>query len=97
MPQVGRRPTPDWPPPHHGLPFSAQAIDSLINFETVKYYNGEKFEIKRYEERIKDYQLYGWRSSASLNLLNVIQSVVIVFGEWRAVCGFYPCSRPSGL
>lgn len=58
-----------------------QAIDSLINFETVKYYNGEEFEIKRYKERIKDFQLYGWRSSASLNLLNVIQSFVIVFGR----------------
>jgi hypothetical protein len=68
---------------------SIQAIDSLINFETVKYYNGEEFEIKRYKERIKDFQLYGWRSSASLNLLNVIQSFVIVFGRTTK-----PSARP---
>lgn len=34
-----------------------KAVDSLLNFETVKYYSNEEFEVERYDEAIKDYQV----------------------------------------
>ena len=35
----------------------AKGVDSLLNFETVKYYGAEQFELKRYEAAILDYQV----------------------------------------
>lgn len=58
----------------------AQAVDSLINFETVKYYNAESYEVDRYREAIIKYQGLEWKSSASLVLLNQTQNLVIGFG-----------------
>eukprot|EP00050_Salpingoeca_kvevrii_P009079 m.306974 g.306974 ORF g.306974 m.306974 type:complete len:888 (-) comp19564_c0_seq1:48-2711(-) len=57
-----------------------QAVDSLLNFETVKYYNGEQFEVDRYTGCIRDYQSHEWKSLASLTLLNSAQSLVISLG-----------------
>lgn len=34
-----------------------KAVDSLLNFETVKYYSNEEFEVDRYDDAIKDYQV----------------------------------------
>ena len=65
---------------HNALSCLSQAVDSLLNFETVKYYNGEKFERDRYDNKMGDYLSWYWRSQASLNLLNVTQSVVITAG-----------------
>ena len=53
-----------------------KAVDSLINFETVKYYNAELYEIDRYKQAILDYQKCEWKVMASLNLLNFIQSFI---------------------
>ena len=53
-----------------------KAVDSLINFETVKYYNAELYEIDRYKQAILDYQKCEWTVMASLNLLNFIQSFI---------------------
>lgn len=50
---------------------SARATDALLNYETVKYFTNEVYESGRYEVAIKDYQLADYRSSASINLLNV--------------------------
>jgi ABC-type transport system involved in Fe-S cluster assembly fused permease/ATPase subunit len=38
---------------------NAKGVDSLLNFETVKYYGAEKFEVDRYEEAINNYQVSG--------------------------------------
>ncbi|XP_049744204.1 ATP-binding cassette sub-family B member 6 [Elephas maximus indicus] len=58
----------------------ARAVDSLINFETVKYYNAEGYEVERYREAIIKYQDLEWKSNASLVLLNQTQNVVIGLG-----------------
>ena len=53
-----------------------KAVDSLLNFETVKYYNAETYEVDRYNAAILEYQKCEWESMASLNLLNLIQTLV---------------------
>ena len=53
-----------------------KAVDSLLNFETVKYYNAEEYEINRYKEAILNYQDCEWNVMASLNLLNFVQSFI---------------------
>lgn len=58
----------------------AIAVDSLLNFETVKYYNNEAFEVKRYDEKIKDFLSSQWWTLMSLNLLNTAQNFVITGG-----------------
>ncbi|XP_012879851.1 PREDICTED: ATP-binding cassette sub-family B member 6, mitochondrial [Dipodomys ordii] len=58
----------------------ARAVDSLLNFETVKYYNAESYEVERYQEAIIKYQSLEWKSSASLVLLNQTQNLVIGLG-----------------
>lgn len=35
----------------------SKAVDSMLNFETVKYFNAEEFEIERYDEAIVSYQV----------------------------------------
>uniref|UniRef100_A0A452UXX4 ATP-binding cassette sub-family B member 6 n=1 Tax=Ursus maritimus TaxID=29073 RepID=A0A452UXX4_URSMA len=57
----------------------ARAVDSLLNFETVKYYNAEGYEVDRYREAILKYQV-SWKSTASLVLLNQTQNLVIGLG-----------------
>ncbi|XP_042907782.1 ATP-binding cassette sub-family B member 6 isoform X1 [Parasteatoda tepidariorum] len=58
----------------------AQCVDSLLNFETVKYYNAELFESENYEKCIDKYQEAEWISTASLNLLNTAQNTAISIG-----------------
>lgn len=58
----------------------ARAVDSLLNFETVKYYNAESYEVERYREAIIKYQSLEWKSNASLVLLNQTQNLVIGLG-----------------
>ena len=55
-------------------------MDSLLNFETVKYYNAERFEAKRYDDAIVKYQVADYKVSASLNMLNLCQNLVITGG-----------------
>jgi ATP-binding cassette subfamily B (MDR/TAP) protein 6 len=57
-----------------------KAVDSLLNFETVKYYNAESFEINRYKDAMVSYQEADWKSSVSLNILNLTQNAVITGG-----------------
>uniref|UniRef100_A0A8C4QZD0 ATP-binding cassette sub-family B member 6 n=1 Tax=Eptatretus burgeri TaxID=7764 RepID=A0A8C4QZD0_EPTBU len=56
---------------------SAKAVDSLLNFETVKYYNAESYEVERYNKAILAYQDAEWKTNASLTMLNQCQNVVI--------------------
>lgn len=57
-----------------------KAVDSLLNFETVKYYNAEGFEVDRYHNAIIDYQKADYKNSVSLNVLNLAQNAVITAG-----------------
>ncbi|KAI9547014.1 ATP-binding cassette sub- B member 6, mitochondrial [Dissostichus eleginoides] len=58
----------------------SRAVDSLLNFETVKYYCAEDYEIRCFEEAILKYQHCEWKSSASLALLNQTQNIIIGSG-----------------
>ncbi|XP_050195949.1 ATP-binding cassette sub-family B member 6 isoform X1 [Myiozetetes cayanensis] len=58
----------------------SRAVDSLLNFETVKYYNAESYEVNRFNEAIVKYQVSEWKVNASLGLLNQTQNLVIGLG-----------------
>uniref|UniRef100_A0A3Q3BAY9 ATP-binding cassette sub-family B member 6 n=1 Tax=Kryptolebias marmoratus TaxID=37003 RepID=A0A3Q3BAY9_KRYMA len=58
----------------------SRAVDSLLNFETVKYYNAEDYEVRRFQDAIVKYQSSEWKTQASLALLNQTQNVVIGSG-----------------
>ena len=53
------------------------AVDSLLNFETVKLYNAEPYETNRYATAVDEYNVTEFKSAASLNLLNSAQNAVI--------------------
>ena len=59
---------------------NSKAVDSLLNFETVKYYGNEKYELNTYQQCIRDYQDADWVSQISLRILNSMQNVVITIG-----------------
>lgn len=58
----------------------SKAVDSLLNFETVKYYNAENYEVSRFEDAILKYQESEWKTQASLALLNQTQNLIIGSG-----------------
>ncbi|VDM44742.1 unnamed protein product [Toxocara canis] len=53
-----------------------RAIDSLINYETVKYFNNEKFEADRYDHYLKKYENAALKTSSSLAVLNFTQNAI---------------------
>src|SRR3989441_864762 len=55
----------------------SRAIDSLLNYETVKYFNNEEFEAQRYDENLQKYESAAVKNEASLGLLNIGQSCII--------------------
>ncbi len=70
---------------------SSRAIDSLLNYETVKYFNNEEFEARRYDENLKRYRAAAITSQKTLSLLNAGQQLIIALGLvamlWRATQG----------
>jgi ABC-type transport system involved in Fe-S cluster assembly fused permease/ATPase subunit len=59
---------------------STKMIDSLLNFETVKYFNNEKYEFDRLDKSLQDYELAANQSRHSLSLLNIAQTFIIMLG-----------------
>ena len=59
---------------------STKLIDSLLNFETVKYFNNEKHEYERLNESLKEYEKESVNNQYSLSYLNIAQTVVIMVG-----------------
>ena len=57
-----------------------RAVDSLLNYETVKYYGAEKREVEIYDEAMIKYMKADFKSSASLNILNTAQNLIIALG-----------------
>ncbi|KAK4012814.1 hypothetical protein OUZ56_025070 [Daphnia magna] len=53
-----------------------KAIDSLINYETVKYFNNEKFEAEEYDKSLKKYETASLKTNSSLALLNFGQQTI---------------------
>ncbi|NBS45451.1 MAG: ABC transporter ATP-binding protein/permease [Betaproteobacteria bacterium] len=68
-----------------------RAIDSLLNYETVKYFNNEGFEAKRYDESLQRLRRARLKSQTTLSLLNAGQQTIIAVGLiamlWRATQG----------
>ena len=68
-----------------------KAIDSLLNFETVKYFGNEAFEARRYDENLLRYQTAAIKSQKTLAFLNLGQQSIIAVGLmlilWRATLG----------
>ena len=69
----------------------SRAIDSLLNYETVKYFNNEEFEAKRYDENLERYRRAAVKSQSTLSLLNTGQQLIIAIALvtmlWRATQG----------
>ena len=59
---------------------NTRAIDSLLNFETVKYFGNESHEANRFDQSMAQYESAAVRSQTSLALLNIGQGVIIAFG-----------------
>ena len=70
---------------------NTKAIDSLLNYETVKYFGNEEYEAGRYDKNLQSYEAAATKSETSLGLLNVAQSFVIAIAVtllmWRASDG----------
>ena len=70
---------------------NTKAIDSLINYETVKYFGNEDYEAHRYDEGLKNFETAAVKSQTSLSLLNTGQSLIIATAVtlilWRATVG----------
>jgi len=68
-----------------------RAIDSLLNYETVKYFNNETFEARRYDESLDRLRKARLKSQTTLSLLNTGQQLIIAVGLvamlWRATEG----------
>ena len=77
-----------------------RAVDSLINFETVKYFNNERWERDRYDEQMQKWEAAQIRSQVSLSWLNMGQSLIIAAGVtlmmWRAAVGVVNGSMTVG-
>ena len=57
-----------------------QAIDSLLNYETVKYFNNEAFEAERYDQKLARWEHSAIRNQTSLSVMNIGQGVIIAVG-----------------
>ncbi|QJR12431.1 ATM1-type heavy metal exporter [Usitatibacter rugosus] len=70
---------------------NTRAIDSLLNYETVKYFGNEGWEAKRYDENLSRYENAVVTSETSLGLLNSVQAMIIALAVsllmWRAADG----------
>ena len=69
----------------------SRAIDALLNYETVKYFNNEDFEARRYDENLEKLRRASLKSQSTLSLLNTGQQLIIatalVAMLWRATAG----------
>ncbi|MFC4158355.1 ABCB family ABC transporter ATP-binding protein/permease [Chitinimonas lacunae] len=70
---------------------NVRAVDSLINYETVKYFSNEKFESARYDESLSKWERASIKNEVSLAILNTGQSAIIALGVtmlvWLAADG----------
>lgn len=70
---------------------NTRAVDSLLNYETVKYFNNERFEADRYDRSMGRWQEAAIKNQTSLSVLNIGQaliiSVAVTLMVWRATVG----------
>src|SRR5690606_34567407 len=79
---------------------NTRAIDSLLNYETVKYFGNEEYEAQRYDRGLQAYESAAVKSQTSLTVLNAGQSVIIAVAVtlvlWRATLGVMNGSMSLG-
>jgi len=79
---------------------NVRAVDSLINYETVKYFNNERWESERYDERMRKWEAVQVRSQITLSYLNLGQAAIIAIGVslmmWQAAAGVAEGSMTVG-
>jgi ATP-binding cassette subfamily B protein len=79
---------------------NVKAIDSLLNYETVKYFGNEDYEARRYDQSMESWKRAAIRSQTSLSLLNTGQSAIIALAVtammWRATQGVIDGSMSLG-
>lgn len=77
-----------------------KAIDSLLNYETVKYFGNEEYEAQRYDQGLQSFEQAALKSQSSLSLLNSGQSAIIAIAVtlilWRASVGVINGSMSLG-
>jgi ATP-binding cassette, subfamily B, heavy metal transporter len=56
---------------------NTRAVDSLLNYETVKYFNNEEYEAYRYDESLQKYETVAVKTEMSLGILNIGQKAII--------------------
>ena len=70
---------------------NTRAVDSLINYETVKYFGNEDYEAQRYDRSLERWEIAAVKSQTSLSLLNTGQALIIATAVtlilWRATQG----------
>src|ERR1700733_5843891 len=82
---------------------NTKAVDSLLNFETVKYFNNERHETKRYDVSMEKFSKASIQSQISLSYLNTGQAAIMAFGlgavmiltaigKFHTTQHFLPCS-----
>lgn len=59
---------------------STQAVDSLINYETVKYFGNEQYELDQYDEQMRSWEAAAIKSQTSMSTLNFVQAFIIAIG-----------------
>ena len=59
---------------------ATRAVDSFLNYETVKYFNAEEVESKRYDDAMKTYEKMAVKSTTSLSVVNIGQGGIIAIG-----------------
>jgi ATP-binding cassette subfamily B protein len=79
---------------------NTRAIDSLLNYETVKYFNNEDYEARRYDQQLQKWEAAQVKSQVSLSFLNMGQAGIIAVGVtlmmWRATVGVVDGSMTVG-
>lgn len=79
---------------------STKAIDSLLNYETVKYFGNEEYEAQRYDQGLQRYEVAAVKSQTTLSMLNTGQSMIIATAVtlilWRATQGVLDQSMTLG-
>ena len=79
---------------------NVKAIDSLLNYETVKYFGNEDYEAKRYDASMATWEAAAVKTQTSLSLLNTGQSAIIACAVtaimWRATLGVVNGSMTLG-
>ncbi len=70
-----------------------KAMESLLNYETVKYFGNEEHEARRYDSSLRSYERAAMRNQVSLSILNIGQALIISAGltvvMWMAAQGRY--------